>query len=84
MTVCVVPKAFYALLSCFPRLARQALGEVYQGSMPSLRHTVDLGCKAVDAGAGGRGTDAFKRLAGDFGKMIGRCAALKTAAVTTA
>lgn len=36
--------------------------------MPFLRNTVDLGCKAVDAGAGGRGLDAFKRLAGDFGE----------------
>ncbi|CAM9705501.1 unnamed protein product [Ascophyllum nodosum] len=51
-------------------LLLEALGGVYQGSMPSLRHTVDLGCKAVDAGAGGRGTDAFKRLAGDFGLQL--------------
>ena len=38
--------------------------------MPFLRKTVDLGCKAIDAGAGGRGMDAFKRLAGDFGKEL--------------
>lgn len=38
--------------------------------MPFLRKTVDLGCKAVDAGAGGRGMDAFKRLAGDFGEFV--------------
>lgn len=36
--------------------------------MPFLRKTVDLGCKAIDAGAGGRGMDAFKRVAGDFGE----------------
>eukprot|EP00752_Nemacystus_decipiens_P003733 g3439.t1 len=49
------------------RLLTEALGSVYEGTMPFLRKTVDLGCKAVDAGAGGRGMDAFKRLAGDFG-----------------
>lgn len=49
---------------------RQALGSVYEGTMPFLRKTVDLGCKAVDAGAGGRGMDAFKRLAGDFGESL--------------
>lgn len=48
----------------------QALGSVYEGTMPFLRKTVDLGCKAVDAGAGGRGMDAFKRLAGDFGEFV--------------
>lgn len=52
-------------------LLHQALGSVYEGTMPFLRKTVDLGCKAVDAGAGGRGMDAFKRLAGDFGKFFG-------------
>ncbi|CAM9877910.1 unnamed protein product, partial [Ectocarpus sp. 12 AP-2014] len=49
------------------RLLNEALGSVYEGTMPFLRKTVDLGCKAIDAGAGGRGMDAFKRLAGDFG-----------------
>ncbi|CAN0212276.1 unnamed protein product [Scytosiphon promiscuus] len=49
------------------RLLNEALGSVYEDTMPFLRKTVDLGCRAVDAGAGGRGMDAFKRLAGDFG-----------------
>lgn len=49
---------------------RQALGSVYEETMPFLRKTVDLGCKVVDAGAGGRGMDAFKRLAGDFGVLL--------------
>ncbi|CAM9699705.1 unnamed protein product [Pylaiella littoralis] len=52
------------------RLLNEALGSVYEGTMPFLRKTVDLGCKAVDAGAGGRGMDAFKRLAGDFGLAL--------------
>ena len=55
--------------AAFSTLLRQALGSVYEGTMPFLRKTVDLGCKAVDAGAGGRGMDAFKRLAGDFGEF---------------
>ena len=52
----------------FVSILAQALGSVYEGTMPFLRKTVELGCKAIDGGAGGRGVDAFKRLAGDFGE----------------
>ncbi|CAM9614717.1 unnamed protein product, partial [Choristocarpus tenellus] len=55
------------------RLLNEALGEVYQHTMPFIRDTVKMGCQALDEGIGvegGAGVDAFKRLAEDLGLRL--------------